>query len=217
MACGSCGRKSEANRVSIATASSAAPSRYQELYDSGDFEVVRYVGPGYTHTIAPVTRAIVKHGMTTYGYGKSGVYFLAHVDDIKAAPNRFVKVEGSELKTALENLGLEAKRQKVNHVETNAEIVNTLLGMMRAVDEVTEEAKSAEDINENPSQSDKLDEPVKDEGKLPLLRATEALPIAEFTQLYGFTHHLQVLAKVRSDELKSYKDEEGKLYVYHLD
>ena len=50
-----------------------------------------------------------------------------------------------------------------------------------------------------------------------VLSKAEALPLKEFQDTYGYSHHMQVLSKVKSGELKSFKDEDDKTFIYHYD
>lgn len=50
-----------------------------------------------------------------------------------------------------------------------------------------------------------------------LLTKESALPLTEFTEQYGYGHHFSVLSAEKKGELKSYKDEEGKTFIYHID
>lgn len=50
-----------------------------------------------------------------------------------------------------------------------------------------------------------------------ILSREQAMPLKDFQDSYGFTHHMQVMAKVKSGELQSYKDDDGKTWIYHHD
>ena len=49
------------------------------------------------------------------------------------------------------------------------------------------------------------------------MKRSEAMTPKDFAEAYGYTHYLQVVAKVKSGELLSYRDEHDKMFVYHME
>ena len=50
-----------------------------------------------------------------------------------------------------------------------------------------------------------------------LLSKDEAMSPSEFAKEFGYSHHLQVVAKVKSGELLQYEDDKGQKLVYHVE
>jgi len=180
----------------------------QKLYDSGNYKLVRYNGRTFTTTIGSPTGVIAKDGLKNYGRAQAGDILLVHTDDIKKTPQVFTLLQKD---TEPYNVGLKkyeltdsAPKAVSKKTATVAEVKATV---EPTVEVVTIEEKKIEKINE---------EELKDTGGR-LLSKDEALPLKEFQEKYGFTHHMQVLAKVKSGELKSYKDNEDKTFIYHYD
>lgn len=180
----------------------------QKLYDSGNYKLVRYNGRTFTTTIGSPTGVIAKDGLKNYGRAQAGDILLVHTDDIKKTPQVFTLLQKG---TEPYNVGLKkyeltdsAPKAVSKKTATVAEVKATV---EPTVEVVTIEEKKIEKINE---------EELKDTGGR-LLSKDEALPLKEFQEKYGFTHHMQVLAKVKSGELKSYKDNEDKTFIYHYD
>lgn len=207
MACRSCGQKR--SNVVIMNAVEKAP---QELYDTGDFLVVKFNGPNSVHYIGSPTGVITKYNLQNYGRGKRGQFLLVHRDDIVAKPSLFVKLSDDVLTAAENLLGLqqpqtitveptvvvpEKEQEIVADVDTEAQAI---------VSEIAATAiKEAEEIARANGA----------EGRI--IKRSEAIPLKEFAEEFGFTHHLQVLAKVKSGELLSFKNESDAILVYHIE
>lgn len=219
----------------------------QSLFDSGNYKLVRYVGRNFTATVGSPTGAIVQDGLRSYGRGKNGDYLLVHIKDIQAAPTMFtVLSKGTvQYQEALVKYDLKEKTviaKEITSVASKAAIaraegaVDTPVeeqlnptdnkvqvnseNEMAVVENIVPVAKEDVTVKTTEVTKPKEEKPTKEElsdagGRL--LSKADALPLKEFQETYGYTHHMQVLSKVKSGELKSFKDEDDKTFVYHYD
>lgn len=190
----------------------------QKLYDSGNYKLVRYTGRNFTTTIGSPTGVIVKDGLKNYGRGKTGDILLVHNDDIKKAPTIFAVLQkGTEgYEEGIRKYELTEPAPKVK-ATAKSEAVKPEMDSYKQHEVVTE--KTVIEHNEVAPEQEftKIDpEEMKDTGGR-LLSKDEALPLKEFQEKYGFSHHIQVMTKVKSGELKSFKDEDDKTFIYHFD
>lgn len=248
--CSSCGSNAAPLRSLDNTSESEVT--VQNLFDSGKYKLVRFVGRNFTTTIGSPTGVIVNDGLRSYGRGKGGDVLLVHVDDIQAAPTVFtVLAKGTEgYAEGMTKYGLQENEtmSKITSVASQAAINKAVESVEAAeVQEVNEPNVTAETVDEEQPQEPKVTEEaptvvetvtadvsgakvaetvetedVADvKGNTEISSATlskaDALPLKEFQQQYGFTHHMQVLAKVRSGELKSFKDADDNTMIYHFD
>lgn len=211
MACRSCGSKNNVEPRSFSDGSNAM----QDLFNSGNYIPVKFVGHNYTATIGSPTGVIVADGLKSYGRAANGDYILVHKTDVQAAPQKFVLLEkGSEgYNATLLKYGLtevEARSVKVAKVE------KVKIEEVKVVESVKpEEQAIVIDVKEVEKPATK--EELEDAGGEVLSRE-QAIPMVDFRDKYGYSHHMQVQAKIKSGELKSYRDEdEGITYVYHYD
>lgn len=208
MACKSCGAKQTAQPRSFEEGNTM-----QDLFDSGKYKLVRYEGRDFTTTIGSPTGAIVKDGLKNYGRAKSGDFLLVHIDDIQKTPQTFIILEkGSEAyQLALRKFGLTeaVPVQSVRSVQKEKVVEKSKIEAV--VEEEEKEQKTVEK-----KQTEELLSDTSDAGGK-LLSKSEALPLTDFRDAYGFSHHMQVMAKVRSGELKSYKTENDENMIYHYD
>ena len=201
MACRSCGKNKTANKSTTIIETQSL----QSLYDSGNYDVVQYQGRTYTHNIGSPTGVIAQDGLSIYGRGQSGAYLLVHKQDIEKAPNIFVRLSGEALAKAQKSLNL-----------TNPTVAKV---------SATKSIKEVKEIEAIVSKQSEIDADIKEveaiarekvaEGKV--IKRSEALSLKDYAEEFGYTHHLQVLAKVKSGELLSYEDENGKPMVYHVE
>lgn len=193
----------------------------QKLYNTGNYKLVRYTGRNFTTTIGSPTGVIVKDGLKNYGRGKTGDILLVHVEDIKKSPAMFtvLKKDTDGYEEGLRKYDItevEPKSTKEKAV-AKAEAIKPETPVKKEV--TVEEPEPVEVTKEVVPEQDfkKIDpEEFKDTGGR-LLSKDEALPLKEFQDKYGFNHHIQVFAKIRSGELKSFKDEDDKTFIYHFD
>lgn len=212
MACSRCNQK---NKGVVNSDTGQKGMNLQELYDSGQFVFAKYLGPSQVHNIGSPTGVIVQFNMGIYGRGKNGDIFLVHKDDANSKFGKFLTLEGGVAITAAKLLNIVtngtakvAAAPAVIATSANAE-KEAIIELVQNTD--TDVAKLTEALNE-------LIVVANDNGTndAPLKRS-EALVIKEFVTRFGFTHQLQVMTKVRSGELKSYKNEDGKTMVYHVE
>ena len=215
----------------------------QSLFDSGNYKLVRYVGRNFTATVGSPTGAIVQDGLRSYGRGKNGDYLLVHVKDIQAAPTMFtvlskgtaqyqealVKYDLKEKTVMAKEITSVASRAAIARAESAVEVQPNPTDDKIQVNPTKEEtvvenivpvAKEDVTVKTTEVTKPKEEKPTKEElsdagGRL--LSKADALPLKEFQETYGYTHHMQVLSKVKSGELKSYKDEDDKTFIYHYD
>jgi len=95
--------------------------------------------------------------------------------------------------------------------ETRDKIRNAKLGKSNNVVSV-----APEDVTARTTEVTNPKDEINDSGGRVLSKA-EALPLKEFQDTYGYSHHMQVLSKVKSGELKSFKDADDKTFIYHYD
>lgn len=237
--CKSCGSNSAPLR-SLDTLEINREVTMQNLFDSGKYKLVRYVGRQYTATVGSPTGIIIGDNLRNYGRGKDGDYLLVHVKDIEAAPTLFTVLAKNtqQYQDALEKYGLKEKGTMAKEITSvaakhaiekaeNAVTEPNLTDKKVSAVEVNEsntptvEKVAPEDVTVNKILNAETVEPDKDSvndgGKL--LSKNEAIPLKDFQDRYGFTHQFQVLAKVKSGELKSFKndDDDGKTYIYHYE
>lgn len=207
MACARCGKKKL-----VEQSSKIVGTNLQEFYNSGDFVLAKYAGPQQIHNIGSPSGVIAQYDMTIYGRGKFGDIFLVHKDDIKHKNSNFIELNGTAITAAEKLLSLQPKTNaKTQEKKAVAEVEKTVLGVVKeSLSEAeTEVANAVKEVEEAARINTA-------EGEV-LTRDT-AIPASEFKEQYGFTHVLQVMAKVKSGELLSYKNEEdGKTYVYHVE
>lgn len=207
MACRSCGSKNNVEPRSFSDGSNAM----QDLFNSGNYIPVKFVGHNYTATIGSPTGVIVADGLKNYGRAANGDYILVHKTDVQAAPQKFVLLEkGSEgYNATLLKYGLtEVEARSVKAVKVEKPKVEEV----KIVESVKPEVKDVKEVVK-PATKEELED-VGGE----LLSREQAIPMADFRDKYGYSHHMQVQAKIKSGELKSYRDEEeGITYVYHYD
>jgi len=211
MACRSCGSKNNVEPRSFNDGSNTM----QDLFNSGNYIPVKFVGHNYTATIGSPTGVIVADGLKSYGRAANGDYILVHKTDVQAAPQKFVLLEkGSE--------GYNATLLKYGLTEVETRTIKTVKVEKLKVEEVKEvesvkpeeqaEVSDAKEVKQSVNKED-----LEDAGGEVLSRE-QAIPMADFRDKYGYSHHMQVQAKIKSGELKSYRDEEeGITYVYHYD
>ena len=213
--CKSCG----SNAAPLRSFDTMEGMTMQKLYDSGNYKLVRYTGRNFTTTIGSPTGVIVKDGLKNYGRGKTGDILLVHVDDIKKSPTMFsvLKKDTDAYQEGLRKYDITEPESKSKvAVTTKAEAVKPEQPVKKEVIVESEEVEVHKEVK--PEQDFKKIDPeeMKDTGGR-LLSHDEALPLKDFQEKYGFTHHMQVLAKVKSGELKSYKDDDDKTFIYHFD
>lgn len=204
----------------------------QSLFESGNYKLVRYVGRNFTATVGSPTGIIVKDGLKSYGRGKNGDYLLVHVKDIESAPTVFTVLskDSTQYQEALEKYGLKEKTmaKEITSVAAEAAVSGstpepTLTDSKVDVNPAKEEvevsnvvAVAPEDVTVPTTEVTNPKDEIDDAGGRVLSKA-EALPLKEFQDAYGYSHHMQVLSKVKSGELKSFKDEDDKTFIYHYD
>lgn len=192
MACSSCKNRRRANNT----------TQFQEketnsLYETGEFQFVRYNGPSYTHNIGSRTGIIRNFGMTDYGRGKKGVVILVHNSDIRASKETFEVLREEELSKVLEELNLVRKTVAKENVTSEKK-------------EITKES----DVKEETKTEATAEKEEKREEKRDGLTKAQAVKLTEYAEQNGYTHYLQVVAKVKAGELFSYKDEDGSTMIY---
>lgn len=215
MACKSCGTPHNPV-VDMNKRERMTMEKIQELFNSGKYKLVRFNGHTYTATIGSPTGIIAKDGLYNYGRGKNGDIFLVHVDDISKEPTTFtILSSGSDAY----NQGLTKFELSANKVEKKSKPVEVKVEV--PVQEEPEEEEILSDVEEE-------EEPIQPqrekEESTSLIHETkrlsraEAIPMADFRDAYGFTHHMQVQAKIKSGEILSYRNEDENLtYVYHYE
>lgn len=199
----------------------------QTFFDSGKYKLVRYSGHRYTATIGSPTGVIAKDGIYNYGRGSDGDYLLVHVDDISKAPTVFTILakDSQAYKEAATkfNLNLTAPEVIQKTVAAKAKVAEPVLNVAEVEEEDTEEAPVVDErfvdepeVEESVSeQRFSLPKEVNQDEAIKFLTKDNAMKLADFRDEYGFGHHMQVLAKVRSGELFSYKDDDD-TYIYHI-
>ena len=216
MACRSCGSKNNVEPRSFNDGSNTM----QDLFNSGNYIPVKFVGHNYTATIGSPTGVIVADGLKSYGRAANGDYILVHKTDVQAAPQKFVLLEKN-------SEGYNATLLKYGIVEQVVRAVKPLksekpkLEEVKVVDSVFIPSNvpndEAEVLDVKEVEKPATKEELEDAGGEVLSRE-QAIPMADFRDKYGYSHHMQVQAKIKSGELKSYRDEEeGITYVYHYD
>lgn len=237
--CSSCGSNAAPLRSLDNTSESEVT--VQDLFDSGKYKLVRYVGREFTTTIGSPTGVIVNDGLRSYGRGKSGDILLVHVDDIQAAPTVFTVLAKDTVGYAegMSKYDLQEKSMsKITSVAAQAAIDKAVESVQEAANietqtEGTPQAEEAPKVAASPivvetveadvsgakvAETVDTEEVATAEGNSTVLLSKEnALPLKDFQREYGFTHHMQVLAKVRSGELKSFKDADDNTLIYHFD
>ncbi len=219
----------------------------QSLFESGNYKLVRYSGRNFTATVGSPTGVIVKDGLKSYGRGKDGDYLLVHMKDIEAAPTLFAVLSKSstQYQEALEKYGLKEKTVMAKEITsvaakaaiqraedavteaTNADVTSNpepaLTDSKVDVNPAKDEVKASnvvsvapEDVTARTTEVTNPKDEINDSGGRVLSKA-EALPLKEFQDTYGYRHHMQVLSKVKSGELKSFKDADDKTFIYHYD
>lgn len=210
----------------------------QSLFDSGDYKLVRYSGRSFTATVGSPTGVIVKDGLRSYGRGKDGDFLLVHVKDIESAPTLFsvLKKDSVQYQEALVKYGLQEKKvmaKEITSVASKAAIQRAedaiqtdepaLVDSKVDVNPANEEPKvsnivpvAPEDVTVKTTEVTNPKDEINDAGGRVLSKA-EALPLKDFQETYGYSHHMQVLSKVKSGELKSFKDDNDKTFIYHYD
>ena len=215
MACSSCGGKGR-NGGTVSERTSMNPN-LQEQYDSGNWVLAKYMGPSQTHNIGSPSGVIAQFGMGIYGRGRNGDIFLVHKDDTQAKFGKFTVVSGGAVTAAEKMLGLTTPgAKKVAPVAAPIVAPTVVIEIEPEVNDdvivpvsVTQmEQEALEEIREVATDNGTNDTPLK---------RSEALPMKEFVPRFGYTHQLQVMAKVRSGELKTYKNEDGKSMIYHVE
>ncbi|TXI88542.1 MAG: hypothetical protein E6Q36_05300 [Chryseobacterium sp.] len=211
MACRSCGGNKKAGATIM---SSTALTNQQDKYESGDWFIAQYKGPGQMHNIGSLSGVLKNYNMTIYGRGRNGDYFLVHKDDLNHKNSLFVAVPEGQTKAVEKLLQLQpkstARAEKTHSLEVLQEKVAELTTPV--VEEKTEDEIKAEEAITEIQDIARL---VVSEGKA--LKRSEAMTPKEFADAYGYTHYLQVVAKVKSGELLSYRDEHDKMFVYHME
>jgi len=203
MACAKCGSK----KGSVVEMTKQDSNDLQAKYNSGDWVLAKYNGPEQTHNIGSPSGVIAKFGMGIYGRGRNGGIFLVHKEDTLAKYGRFTAISGGAVAAAEKMLGLTppvihtVSAKAVAAVEEVAN-VKTIAPVETKTDDAVEEVMDIARV-------------VVAEGRV--LKRSEALLLSDFTEQYNFTHHLQVQAKIRTGELLSYRNEEGKMMVYHVE
>lgn len=201
MACARCGKKTP-------TVATVLPeSGMQKLYDSGEYRVVRYNGPNYVKFIGSPTGVIVKDGLTSYGRGKNGSIILVHKDDINKQPSLFTVLKDEELTKGEKVLGL-------SHViESTVKVIPNTAPSTAGI--ATRHDLNDETVDEAVAEVEEIARKNVAEGRV--LSKDEAMSPSEFAKEFGYSHHLQVVAKVKSGELLQYENEDGQKLVYHVE
>lgn len=214
MACSSCGNKGKGN---VNQDRRQIGENLQELYDTGNFVFAKYIGPSQTHNIGSPTGVIVEYGMGVYGRGKNGDIFLVHKKDTDKKFGKFQVIEGGAVNVAAKMYGVMLTPVNVTPVvaaKTAAPVVESVeveSVLELAENTIEESAKLTEAVNEIVAiaqENGTNDSPLK---------RSEAMLIKDFVPQFGYTHQLQVMAKIRVGELKSYKNDDGKTMVYHVE
>ncbi len=216
MSCSSCGKGKGRNGGTVNERTSMN-TNLQEQYDSGNFVLAKYVGPSQTHNIGSPSGVIAQFGMGIYGRGRNGDIFLVHKDDAAAKYGKFTVLSGGTIGVAEKMLGLKPKA--IEGAEVAVVTTPEAPVVVAAVEPIVELVENP--VEEAALLTEALDELVavantNGTNDSPLKRS-EALIMKEFVPRFGFTHQLQVMAKIKSGELKSYKNEEGKTMVYHVE
>lgn len=193
--------------------SSAAQTNQQEKYDSGDWFIAQYRGPGQMHNIGSLSGVLKQFNMTVYGRGRNGDYFLVHKDDLNHKNSLFLAVPENQTKTVEKILQLQPKSS------TKAEKTVSLNILQEKLDElitpVVQQTEREIEVEKAVEEIQDVARLVVSEGKA--LKRSEAMTPKDFAEAYGYTHYLQVVAKVKSGELLSYRDEHDKMFVYHME
>lgn len=188
--------------------SSTALTNQQDKYNSGDWFIAQYRGPNQMHNIGSLSGVLRQFDMTIYGRGRNGDYFLVHRDDLNHKNSLFVAVPENQTKTVEKLLQLQPKSTTVSSEVLKQKVAELTTPVVEKTDE---EIKTEEAIAEIQD----VARLVVSEGKA--LKRSEAMTPKDFAEAYGYTHYLQVVAKVKSGELLSYRDEHDKMFVYHME
>ena len=180
----------------------------QQRYESGDFVLAQYRGANQTHNIGSPSGAIVKYEMTIYGRGRNGDFFLVHKDDVVHKDSKFVAVPNETTRTVEKILHLTPLTLKKVETAQVKEAIKELTTETESTAFEKIEAAAVAEIEDIARQ-------VISEGKI--LKRSEAISPSAFAEMFGYTHYLQVVAKVKSGELLSYKNEKDKMFVYHVE
>ena len=192
--------------------SSTALTNQQDKYNPGDWFIAQSKGPNQMHNIGSLSGVLRQFDMTIYGRGRNGDYFLVHKDDLNHKNSLFVAVPEGQVKTVEKILQLQPK------TIVTAEQTHSLDVLQEKVAELTTSAAKTEEeikVEEAVTEIQDIARLVVSEGKA--LKRSEAMTPKDFAETYGYTHYLQVVAKTKSGELLSYRDEHDKLFVYHME
>lgn len=204
MACSSCSQnKGNRNTLPLKAVN------FQELFDSGEYNFVTLSVPGtHTRIVGSPTGIIRKDGLTNYGRAKHGSILLVHNDDIvKNKSFQKISLSSPLYQKALDKyrvtgVAQQPKEETVPFAERKEKILEKF-------------NKTGEDVVETPVEPVTKTE-ILDNEVFNALRRSDALTLLEFRDTYGFTHHMAVLAKVRTGELKSFKEGDT-TYIYHVE
>ncbi len=223
MACSSCGNKGKGN---VNQDRRQTGENLQALYDTGNFVFAKYIGPSQTHNIGSPTGVIVEYGMGVYGRGKNGDIFLVHKKDADKKFGKFQVIEGGAINVAAKMYGVNIT--PVNLTPTTPVVAAKTVAPVEEAfvpKNIVESEAFEEVVSGASTESDKLTEALDEiiavasesgTNDSPLKRS-EAMLIKDFVPQFGYTHQLQVMAKIRVGELKSYKNDDGKTMVYHVE
>lgn len=214
--CKSCG----SNGITMLDLNIKETNTVQSLFDKG-YVLVRYEGRSYATTIGSPTGVIAQDGLKNYGRGQSGDLLLVHPDDVKHSPTIFTVISKSTpaYSEALKKYNLVEKGTKQAEAKAEKTEIKSVKAT-KVVDAPEDKPKATvvpEIVVEKPLPLKEADKAEMQDTGGKVLSRSEALPLKDFTEQYGFTHHMQVLTKIRSGELKSFKDENDKTLVYHFD
>jgi len=202
--CATCKGPVQGNTTS--SAPTAILDKSSELLFSGNYQLVTYTGGGYPHPVGSPTGVIVADGLSVYGISQKGKYLLVHINDIAARPDLFtvIDVTDSIYVDAAKALNVDLDYQPIVPV---AQIIPTFTH----VDDGSLIILEPEDETEEFIHTDKVEVNgiVGD-----IIKKEDAMLLTDFRDKFGYTHHLQVMAEIKSGQLKSEKRNK-KLYVWH--
>jgi hypothetical protein len=213
MACSSCGKKA---KVSV---DATQVQTKQTLFDTGVFLPVVYTNYGTsTRVVGSPTGVITEFGLTSYGQAKPGDVLLVHKKDVEKTPQIFVLLQKSsnKYKDALKKFGIVENVVALEIGKAVVAGITQAFVVEEPVVEVITEAMLDEVVEPVVVMPSAAVTPSSDNATMKLLKRSEALAMPDFMEQYGYTHHLAVHAKIRSGELKSYKNDKV-TYVYHYE
>lgn len=204
--CSTCGKSTGApSGPSVPT-----PANIQELYDSGEFELVTYMTYGTSkHVVLSPTKSIAKFNLKSYGIAGTGDIMYIHKNDIANNPSKFRAFEDEEERKLNEDVLFTKWKVVLPEEESVEDEESEPIVEPSSIVELEPEMEEEEEVLD-----EEADEVKANEYLIFHIEEKDSITLAEYAKKLDI-HHLALLNLAKQDDTPYRVVKNGKTtYVY---